>query len=141
MTKVAIVGNQPDKFENEDKVTDEISKLMKTVKTVIIGGHEGMDAWVWQMANRDEIPVEVFKPTRKTWAGEGGLAERNMMIANECDEIHIFVSSAYPENYNGVIYNRCYHCGDKRPWHVKSGGCWTAVQAEKMGKNAVWHII
>jgi len=33
----------------------------------------------------------------------------------------------------------CYHC--KSNLHVKSGGCWTAKYAERLGKPAKWHLV
>lgn len=44
-----------------------------------------------------------------------------------------------PESYKGMRFTSCYHCGTTS--HVKSGACWTAKQAQRIGKEAVWHEI
>lgn len=28
-------------------------------------------------------------------------------------------------------FTPCYHCGDRNPPHVKSGGCWTAWKCKE----------
>jgi hypothetical protein len=42
-----------------------------------------------------------------------------------------------------MVFGECYHCrkAGRDLGHVKSGGCWTALQALKMGKQAEWIVI
>ena len=47
-----------------------------------------------------------------------------------------------PINYRGMRFPQgCYHCKTPPESHVKSGGCWTALQARKMGKQTRLEIL
>jgi hypothetical protein len=81
----------------------------------------------------------VFKPTRLSWSGKGGFHDRNVQIAEHSDIVHVIVVEKLPVGYHGRRFNLCYHCGTTD--HVKSGGCWTAKMAERLGKLAKWHIL
>jgi hypothetical protein len=87
------------------------------------------------------------------WDAPGGFRWRNLLIARDSDVVHVIVVKDYPPGYveanrgkPGKVFLRdgkpyCYHCGDRRPVHVKSGACWTAIEALKLGKKAEWHIV
>jgi len=68
-----------------------------------------------------------------------GYQSRNQKIAEAANIVYVIVSAQYPSNYLDKKYSLCYHC--KKTDHVKSGACWTAKYAEKLGKRAIWHII
>ena len=83
-----------------------------------------------------------------------GFKNRNLDIAAS-DEVHVIVVSNYPTPYRGRMFLRnddtptCYHCEARTapktcattPQHVKSGGCWTGIQALRMGNRAFWYVI
>ena len=83
----------------------------------------------------------VFLPREHRW--ETGYKPRNIQIARHADIVHCIVLAALPPNYTGAKYTFpfCYHCATARPPHVKSGGCWTAKYAERIGKQAKWWIV
>lgn len=76
----------------------------------------------------------IFPPKDKTWAT--GYKPRNLKIAHKSDVVYVIVVKELPASYTGMKFPLCYHCGTQS--HIKSGGCWTAVQAQKLGKPAVW---
>ena len=80
------------------------------------------------------------------WHWLDGYQSRNLKIADAADIVHVIVSAQYPIGYppNKKFPQFgdkpfCYHC--KKTNHVKSGACYTAIKAQKLGKMAIWHII
>lgn len=79
-----------------------------------------------------------FSPEAATLA-----KERNLLIAQDCDILYNIVVDQYPPTFVGRKFGICYHCAGKPGViaHVKSGGCWTAYQALRLGKAAHWYVI
>ena len=110
---------------------------------ILVSGHchlSGIDIWAEERA--DELGTLeraiIHKPKHRRWKPDG-YRDRNLKIARDCEEAHVIVVENYPPNYHGMRFDYCYHC--KATDHIKSGGCWTAWQAVKMGKPAIWHVI
>lgn len=144
---VGIVGSESAKFTREtEKRAREIirSILLKPGVTAVSSGHchlGGIDIWAEEEAKSLGLfahGVFIFPPKDHTWSN--GYRPRNLQIARASDEVHCITIQDYPPDYTGMRFSHCYHCGyDEK--HVKSGGCWTALQAKKMGKVAIWHVI
>jgi hypothetical protein len=142
--KIGIVGHAADKFapETEARAKTVIRELLSPEDAVLVSGHchlGGVDIWAEEIADELGRKKEIFAPAEKNWAD--GYKPRNIRIAKTCDELHNIVVADYPPGYNGMIFKQCYHCFDSNNRHVKSGGCWTANLAKKLGKKAVWHVI
>lgn len=147
--KVGIVGNEGAKFtpETENKARELIRWLLlsgtECVATAVVSGHchlGGIDIWAEEEADKLGLEKKIFPPKHFSW--DLGYKPRNILIANTSDVVHNIVLAKYPESFVGKRWKECYHCiGSGRPWHVKSGGCWTAKHALKLGKPAYWHII
>ena len=145
-SRVGIVGNGADKFNSlqVSKVKDLITLLLQDAGTVLISGHSpvgGVDIWAEEIALQLGIGLDIKTPKAHSWSGIYGYRGRNLDIAKSSDIVHIIVSQQYPEGYEGGRFKICYHCGSERPPHVKSGGCWTGIKAQALGKTVIWHII
>lgn len=103
----------------------------------------GVDVWAEEIAKDMGCYDEtlIFAPKRHQWSGPGGFQERNKLIAEWSDHVLVVVVESLPVGFKGMTFKGCYHCHDARPKHVKSGGCWTAIHAQKLGKTASWEII
>lgn len=75
----------------------------------------------------------------KDFSWTSGYKPRNLHIAGASDEVHCITIKDYPSDYRGMRFPYCYHCHTAE--HVKSGGCWTAIQARRLGKGAYWHVV
>ena len=146
---LAIVGAEEAKFTKKGKaealrtirhlilnVADEFGEV-----TVISGACHlgGVDVWAEQVAKKLGVKFRAYPPKQLSWAG--GYRERNLQIARACDLIACIVVARYPDNYTGMKFSGCYHCPKDFESHVKSGGCWTAKQAVKMGKRSLTVVI
>lgn len=155
--KVGIVGHAQDKFtkDTEAKARTIIREIL-TSDTVWSGGTErpilvsgrspmgGVDIYAEEIADEIGIPKDIKTPKTHSWDGEYGFKARNLDIAKCSDVIHVVLVKDYPKDYRGRRFDTCYHCvkiGNDPKGHVKSGGCWTAIEALKLDKKAVWHII
>jgi len=140
---IGIIGNAADKFtaESAQRCKDAIRSLLKNSATVVSGHCHlgGVDLWAEEIAKELGLPTLVFAPKNRSWDGPYGYKARNLDIAKNSDEVHVFVVSTYPPDYKDRKFKLCYHCGTND--HVKSGACWTAKRAKLMGKKAVWHIV
>lgn len=147
--KVGIVGHAQDKFtpETEKMAREVITRILThTLDPILVSGHchlGGVDIYAEQIAEYWGIPMEIKTPRTLSWNGEYGFKARNLDIARTSDFVHVVVVRDYPEEYTGRRFKECYHCSkiNLKEKHVKSGGCWTAIQAKKMGKKVAWHII
>lgn len=142
MIRVGIVGHEEKKFTWDQKqVAKKIIKtLLDKPGTVLVSGRSplgGIDVWAEEVALELGKPMVIFPPVVNSW--EMGYKPRNKAIANESDELHCIVVEELPDGFDGPTYPDCYHCKDKRPKHVKSGGCWTLMQVPY--KTTYWHII
>jgi len=138
---IGIVGHEAKKFtaETEAKAKEIIRSLLKP-GDVVVSGHchlGGIDIWAEQIANELDLKSYIFPPAKLVW--EGGYKQRNILIAENSDELHNIVVASYPQDYRGMRFDYCYHCHTTE--HIKSGGCWTAKRTEKLGKKAYWHVI
>lgn len=147
MRKIGIVGAGAGKFtpDTEQMAKLHIRRILASEDGVIlVSGHSpmgGVDIWAEEIAVSLVIPTMIFEPTVCQWNPVGGYGykRRNLDIARQSDVVHVIVPKVYPEMYSGFRFDLCYHCG--LTTHIKSGACWTAHQAMKMGKPAFWVII
>lgn len=136
---IGLVGHEEKKFTPVTKsaAIKVIEGLISHCDTVVSGGCHlgGIDIWAEVVADNIGALTLIHLPKRRNWAG---FRARNLRIARDSDIVHCIVVAKLPGDFGPTHrYESCYHCLDKRPPHVKSGGCWTAIR----GKKAVWHII
>lgn len=140
-----IVGNGTDKFtELGRKHAIYKIHLILDPRDTLVSGHSpvgGIDIWAEDVATQLGCTLDIKTPEVQQWNPPGGYGykARNIDIAADSDELHVIVASSYPPNYQGRRFNLCYHCLSDD--HVKSGACWTAKQAIRMGKDVSWHYI
>lgn len=131
---LGIVGHAQNKFTIETEcaarrlIEDEIDLLKPSA---IVSGHcpmGGVDIYAEEIADKLGIEKIIFAPKVHRWDGPGGFKERNLKISRVstlvlCVVIHPSLLPATGKDWgNGY----CYHCKERNPEHVKSGGCWTA---------------
>jgi hypothetical protein len=125
---LGIVGHAADKFT---PLTEYYAKkairdylLEHKPERVISGGCHlgGVDKWAINLANVIGIPFTEYLPKNRNW-WPTGYKPRNLLIANNSDKVLVIVAKEYHSNYSGMRFDGCYHCGDRNPPHVKSGGC------------------
>ena len=137
MARIGIVGHEAKKFtpETEAKAREIICSLLHSNDILVSGGCHlgGIDIWAEEEADKMGLAKQIFLPAINKW--EGGYKQRNLKIAYNSDIVHCIVVAEYPEGYDGMKFDYCYHCHTSD--HIKSGGCWTAKKAKK----AEWHII
>lgn len=136
--KIGIVGHEGAKFtkDGEEKARIIIRRLLEPEDSILVSGGchlGGIDIWAEQEADKLGRKKFIFKPKTLNW--NGGYKERNLQIAESSDIVHCIVTTKYPEVYEGMKFDYCYHCHTKE--HIKSGGCWTA----KKCKQSEWHLI
>lgn len=134
---VGIVGSEAIKFTpyTEARAKKIIRKLLSKpgVTGMTSGGCHlgGIDIWAEEIAAELDLKLYIYKPKSLSWTN---YKERNMQIATTSDECYYITIEKLPDTYNGMTFSLCYHCGVDT--HVKSGGCWTAIQASRLGKLA-----
>lgn len=139
---IGIVGHAADKFTplKEQLARELIRSILSLPDAVLVSGRchlGGVDVWAEEEADKLGLKKMIFPA--KTHRRATGYKPRNLLIANFSDVVHVIVVKEYPEGYNGMRFKYCYHCGTDT--HVKSGGCWTGLQAKKMGKPWVTYAI
>ena len=147
---IGIVGHDESKFGvsariealrviEQDVLIPVIRRHGRANVCVVSGGYHlgGVDIWAKEVAEQMHIKTRIFRPETLTW--RTGFKPRNLQIVAVSDVVHCIVVDYYPGDCAGMKFEWCYHC--KAHNHKKSGACWTAQQAEKLGKRAVWHII
>lgn len=138
---VGIVGAELAKFTAKGQAAARqiIWELVAKATGVVSGGCHlgGVDIWAEEVARAFDIEPVVHLPAVRSWAL--GYMPRNRLIARDCDVLHNIVVDRLPLGYDGMRFEWCYHC--HTDGHVKSGGCWTAKEAQRLGKQAHWHII
>lgn len=146
---IGIVGHEAAKFTTVGKIMAE--HVIESIlcgeygdppiagATLVSGGCHlgGVDIWAEETAARLGMPAAIFRPETHSW--ETGYKPRNLAIAAHSDIVHVVVVDKLPPEFKGMTHPFCYHCNTNE--HVKSGGCWTANQARRQGKQTVWHII
>ena len=146
MVYIGIVGAGADKFtpETEAQAKAKILELLSADGSILVSGHApvgGIDIWAEEIADRLGIEKRIFAPAIHQWNPPGGYGfkARNLDIAKASDVVYNIVAREYPPGYRGMRFNLCYHC--KKTDHLKSGGCWTAIQAKRLWRQAYWIII
>lgn len=138
---IGIVGHEAAKFtpETKHKAINIIEGLLSHCDTVVSGHCHlgGIDIWAEMVADSIGAQKLIYLPRTNAWAS--GYKPRNIQIAKASDVVHIIVVATLPDTYKGMRFSLCYHCGSKD--HVKSGGCWTGKYAQKLGKEAIWHVV
>lgn len=129
---IGIVGHEAAKFttQAEAAAREIIRHLLVDPSAVLVSGHchlGGVDLWAEEEAQALGRHMVIFPPKTHSW--ETGYRLRNLQIAKNSDIVHCIVVSSYPENYQGMRFNYCYHCHTNE--HIKSGGCWTAWRARE----------
>ena len=154
--KIAIVGAEESKFtpraETRAKqiIADIIAKRLvghydnEKDEPMVVSGHchlGGVDIWAEDIAKLVGVKTQIFAPKQKNWSH--GYKPRNIQIAKACNEIHNIVVDVLPPKWDGTAFDVCYHCKRYKfdPFHVKSGGCWTAHFARALRKPAYWHVV
>lgn len=144
---IGIVGSEAAKFtaETEAKAREIIRSLLSPADAILCSGHcqlGGVDIFAEEEAQAlgRFDPQYIFPPRQLNWTF--GYKPRNLQIARESDVVYCLTLKELPPTYQGMRFEACYHCaGSDRPPHVKSGGCWTVLQAIKRGKPGEWRII
>lgn len=143
---LGIVGAEAAKFTEPAAVTAQrlIREWLENDEhAVVVSGHchlGGVDLWAEYAASSLSRPSLIYAPRTHVWST--GYKPRNELIADKSAEVRVIVVNRYPPNFEGMRFEAgCYHCRGALPFHVKSGGCWTARLALKLGKVASWYII
>ena len=157
--RIGIVGNGEDKFTKDgalraqEKIIELLSDEMESMSVyepiTVVSGHSpvgGIDIWAEEIGKELGCDLDLKIPEVHQWNPPGGYGyrTRNLDIAESSDVLYVIVALEYPDIYTGRRFKDCYHCAkwaEERPWHVKSGGCWTGKQAIKMGKEVHWIFI
>lgn len=143
--KVGIIGHGADKFteEGEQYAKQIIATIIKGYQSLgevtIVSGHSpvgGIDIWAEALGVDLGCDLDIKTPRQHRWDAEYGYKARNLDIANSSDVVYVIVVKEYPPNYAGMRFKSCYHCHSTD--HIKSGGCWTGKQAQKLGKPVYW---
>ena len=137
--RLGIVGHEAKKFttETEMQARLRIRNLFATRPTgepfiVVSGGCHlgGIDIWAIEEAKNAGFEFTEHLPATRRWSG--GYKERNIEIARDSDKVVSIVVKTLPPDFQGYFNGYCYHCHTDS--HIKSGGCWTARYAGKLGK-------
>ena len=154
--KIGIVGHGTDKFTPATRrAAVAIIRMLLKPGDVLVSGHSpvgGIDIWAEEVARDEGIAMDLKIPRQNKWDAEYGFKQRNLDIARDSDEVHVIVVENYPMDYHGRRWLDddalpvCYHCArlpevQQPELHVKSGGCWTGIQARRLGKPVTWHIL
>lgn len=126
---LAIVGAEQKAWTSFDEEAARIvirRAFEKFKPLVVVSGacpKGGADIWAADEAKKAGIELLEFEPKHNRWEPDG-FKERNIKIAESCDELICFVKPGD---------KHCHHCGVSD--HFPNGGCWTAKKARSMGKT------
>ncbi len=146
--KIGIVGHEAKKFTPETEAKAKafiLAVLDRPHVSAVVSGHchlGGIDLWAEEIGRTLGKEVLSFPPANLQWST--GYKPRNLQIAHACDACLCIVVAKLPGNYTGMTFDLCYHCaraGRDGKDHVKSGGCWTVLEAMKLGKPGHWKIV
>lgn len=134
---IGIVGHEEAKFtfETEKIARIIIRGLLSDPRSIVVSGDcplGGIDVWSEDEADLLGRGKKIFPPKNNRWEPDGFKA-RNIQIAEVSSEVNVIVVRELPPSYRGRRFPICYHCGSKT--HIKSGACWTAKYAQKLGKK------
>lgn len=150
---VGIVGAEAAKFTvaGELEARRLIGKLLFDQDAVLVSGGchlGGVDIWAEEAAGALGRSKIIHHPAELNWSR--GFGPRNLLIARNSDVVHVIAVARFPTTFTGPRFPLCYHCARRsreRPYepqtpsHVKSGGCWTAIETERLGKPAHWYVV
>lgn len=151
-----IVGAEGAKFTayGERMARQIIREILAPADVVLVSGGchlGGIDIWAEEeyaaiRATQVRPDPIIHLPAVLEWAK--GFEPRNRLIVRDSAIVHNITVQQYHAGFKGPRFNVCYHCsrrfratGRVNAPHVKSGGCWTAYEAEKAGKRAIWYIV
>ncbi len=132
---IGIVGSEMAKFTSKtrDLAKAKIRELLSQPGVeAVCSGHchlGGVDIFAEEIADELGLRKEIFPPDALAWPA---YRRRNLKIAMTSDQVYCITIKEYPAGYSGMKFAFCYHCGT--PDHIKSGGCWTVLQAQALGK-------
>lgn len=135
---LGIVGSESAKFSETTRLRTlgVMARLIQRYapRCIVSGGCHlgGVDQWAADAGRDHGLQVVEHLPARRVWSG--GYRERNIRIAQDSDRVVCISVKEFPQSYRGMRFPYCYHC--KTDSHIKSGGCWTAHYASKLGKPA-----
>ena len=144
--RIGIVGNEAAKFTNSgalracDAIRQLVQPLVGVEHSAVVSGAchlGGVDIWARDIARWLGVPMIEFPPASQSW--EHGYKPRNLQIAEASDFVFCLAVDRLPHGFSGMRFKRCYHCN--RVDHVKSGGCWTVLQAQRLGKRGAIVVI
>ena len=153
---VGIVGADAAKFTQtgEREARRIIRQLLAPEDVVLVSGGchlGGIDIWAeeeYEALRTTQVRPEsiIHLPKELRWST--GYRPRDLLIAETSAVVHNITVGRYPVGFIGRRFAVCYHCERRfretehmNPVHVKSGGCWTAREAEKLGKIAQWYVV
>lgn len=148
--KIGIVGSEAAKFTKKGEqqakaaILDILKYLVPHSEDAVVSGHchlGGIDIWAEELADTLGYGKLIFPPRKLNWSE--GYKPRNIQIAVNSDIVDCISVDKLPEGYKGMRFDGCYHClrgGSTYP-HVKSGGCWTVLEAIKRGKVGRWIVV
>ena len=143
--RIGIVGSEASKFTTlgERRAKEAIRTILSAEGvTHVVSGHchlGGIDIWAEEIGVELGLTPLIFPPRELNW--NNGYKPRNLQIARNSDIAYCISVDTLPDTYSGMTFKVCYHCaknGRDGTNHVKSGGCWTVIQAIKMGKEGRW---
>jgi hypothetical protein len=146
--RIGIVGSEAAKFTKlgEERACAAIKSILSAEgATHVVSGHchlGGIDIWAEEIGKSLGLEPLIFPPREFNW--NNGYKPRNLQIAKNSDIVYCISVDTLPPDYKGMKFKSCYHCakiGRDPLDHVKSGGCWTVIQAMNFGKEGRWITI
>ncbi len=130
--KLGVVGPEQAKFTSATEALARaaiVDAVRRHGADTLVSGHcplGGVDIFAEEIAAQLGLRMIVHAPRTLSWSGLGGYKARNLAIARTSDLVLMVALEKLPNGFRGMEHDGCYHCLDRNPPHVKSGGCWTA---------------
>lgn len=132
--KLAVVGTSLGltdyEYDQARSIIDIEYHRIPRWEEIITGDASGIDEMVSNLQFTNGIKTTVFKTLEKHWEGKYGFKNRNVKIAESCDELVCITV----QTKNG----KCYHC---KMNHQRTGGCWTMKYAKSLGKPVRLYVV
>jgi hypothetical protein len=139
--KIGIVGHGEEKFDVSTELIARAhirSLFTRHSPDSVCSGESpmgGIDIWAREETVKAGIHFQAFPAEIPYWEDKYGTKigykARNLQIAEYSDIVYCIVVKDYPKDYHGMVFKTCYHCKNRNPQHIKSGGCWTAWKCPK----------
>ncbi len=139
--RLGLIGHEQAKFtpkftpHTEAAAKALIDEALDVLRpTALVSGHcplGGVDIWAEEIAAKRGLEMIVHAPRSFTWNGAHGYKWRNLRIAQDSDLVLVVALRELPRGFTGMRFDRCYHCPESAPPHVKGGACWTAWKARE----------